>query len=194
VGRKREYDYGRVLARATSLFWAKGFTDASMRDILKTTGIKQGSFYHLFGGKKRLYLECMKHYNDTVGRQRLGALQADASARKGVRGLFRFLLEELDNPKTPRVCLMSRSLSSDVLSDSEMAAYVKMSLALFDQLLIARFNAAKESKELPPDFQAEIVAQIISTYLQGFFRVMQVVKDREQMWRQMDGFLTRLGL
>jgi TetR/AcrR family transcriptional repressor of nem operon len=165
-----------------------------MRDILKTTGIKQGSFYHSFGSKKHLYLECMKHYNDTVGRQRLGALQADASARKGIRGLFKFLLEELDNPKTPRVCLMSRSLSSDVLNEADLAAYVKMSMEMFDHLLFARLNAAKESKELPADFQAEVVAQIISTYLQGFFRVMQVAKDREQMWRQMDGFLTRLGL
>jgi TetR/AcrR family transcriptional repressor of nem operon len=194
VGRKRAYDYDRVLARATSLFWAKGFTDASMRDVLKTTGIKQSSFYHSFGSKKRLYLECMKHYNDTVGRRRLGALQSDDSASKGIRALFKFLLEELDNPKAPRVCLMSRSLSSDVLNQADLAAYVKMSMEMFDHLLVSRLKAAKESKELPADFQAEVVARIISTYLQGFFRVMQVVKDRDQMWLQMDGFLTRLGL
>jgi hypothetical protein len=89
---------------------------------------------------------------------------------------------------------MSQSVSSDVLKQSDLAAYVKVSMEMFDHLLVARLNAAKESKELPDDFQAEVVARIISTYLQGFFRVMQVTKDRDQMWLQMDGFLTRLGL
>jgi TetR/AcrR family transcriptional regulator, transcriptional repressor for nem operon len=60
-----------------------------MRDLLKAMGIGEGSFYHLFGGKNRLYLECLRHYNDTVTRRRLALLEAEPSVRKGIRNFFR---------------------------------------------------------------------------------------------------------
>ena len=167
---------------------------ASMRDLLKTMGIRESSFYHLFGGKKRLYLECLKHYNEDVTRRRLATLEAEPSVRKGIRGFFRGLLDELDNPRTPRVCLMSRSLSSDVLDEAELRSYVKTGMEHFEESFVARLNAAKKSGELPPDFPAEAAAQIIFTYLQGFFRVVHVLKNRDEMWRQIETLLTSLGL
>ena len=194
MGRKREFDYGRALKRATRLFWAKGYLDASMRDLLKAMDIGEGSFYHLFGSKKRLYLECLKHYNDTVTRRRLAVLESEPSVRKGVRNFFKSVLDELDDPKTPQVCLMSRSLSSDVLDEAELESYVKSGMEGFEERIVARLNEAKRAGELPADFQAEIAAQIIFTYLQGFFRVVHVLKDRGQMWRQIETLLTSLGL
>src|SRR5262245_50528610 len=96
-----------------------------MRDLLKAMRIGEGSFYHLFGSKNRLYLDCLRHYNDTVTRQRLAALEAEPSVRKGLRNFFRGLMDDLENPKRPFVCLMSRSLSSDVLGEADLASAVK---------------------------------------------------------------------
>lgn len=194
MGRKREFNYDRALKRATHLFWAKGYMGASMRDLLKAMGIRESSFYHLFGSKRRLYLECLKHYDDTVTRRRLARLESESSARKGVRNFFKGVLDELDDPMTPRVCLMSRSLSSDVLEETELEAYVKTGLALFEEKFVARFKEAKKTGELPPDFQPEVAAQILFTYLQGFFRVVKVLKSREEMWRQIETLLKSIGL
>src|SRR5204863_9862279 len=119
MGRKMEFRYERAVDRATGVFWAKGYTAASMRDLLKAMGIGEGSFYHLFGSKNRLYLECLRHYNDTVIRRRLALLEAEPSVRKGFRSFFKGLIDDLDNPRRPHVCLMSRSLSSDVLDEAE---------------------------------------------------------------------------
>ncbi|HEX4646962.1 MAG TPA: TetR/AcrR family transcriptional regulator [Verrucomicrobiae bacterium] len=194
MGRKREFDCNRALKRATRLFWANGYMGVSMRDLLNAMGIGESSFYHLFGSKRRLYLECLKHYNDDVIRRRLAVLNAEPSARKGIRNFFHSLLIELDNPRTPPVCLMSRSLSSDVLDEAELRSYVKTGMALFEESFVTRLNAAKKTGELPPDFPAEAAAQIIFTYLQGFFRVVQVLKNRDEMWRQIETLLTSLGL
>jgi TetR/AcrR family transcriptional repressor of nem operon len=194
MGRKREFDCDRALKRATRLFWAKGYMGASMRDLLRAMGIRESSFYHLFGSKKRLYLECLKRYNEDVTRRRLAALEAEPSARKGIRKFFRGLLNELDDPRTPRVCLMSRSLSSDVLDEAELRSYVKTGMAQFEDSFVTRLKAAKKSGELPPDFPAEAAAEIIFTYLQGFFRVVQVLKNRDEMWRQIETLLKSLRL
>jgi TetR/AcrR family transcriptional repressor of nem operon len=194
MGRRREFDYGRALERATGVFWAKGYSPASMRDLLKAMGIGEGSFYHLFGSKNRLYLECLRHYNETVTRRRLAAIEAEPSVRKGLRTFFRGLLDDLDNPKRPHVCLMSRSLSSDVLDEPDLASSVKSGMKQFEECLAARLQRAKKAGELSSNFPAEISAQVIFTFLQGYFRVVKVLKPREQMWQQIEALLTRLGL
>ena len=61
MGRKLEFNLDRALAGATRVFWAKGYVSASMRDLLKAMGIGESSFYHQFGSKKNLYLQCLKH-------------------------------------------------------------------------------------------------------------------------------------
>ena len=194
MGRKLEFNYERAVERATKVFWAKGYSAASMRDLLKAMAIGEGSFYHLFGSKKRLYLECLKRYNETVTQRRLEALDAEPSVRKALRGFFRGLLDDLDNSKRPYVCLMARSLSSDVLDEAELGASVKSGMQLFEEQIRARLEKAKHEGELPSSFQTDISAQIIFTFLQGYFRVVKVLKPREEMWQQVEVLLTRLGL
>jgi TetR/AcrR family transcriptional repressor of nem operon len=194
MGRKREFNYNRAVERATQVFWAKGYTTASMRDLLRAMGIGEGSFYHIFVSKNRLYLECMKHYNETVTRRRLATLEAEPSVRKGIRKFFGGLLNDLDDPKIPAVCLMSRSLSSDVCGEAELQSYVKASMDLFEGAISARLEKAKKTGELPEDFPAELSAQVIFTFLQGYFRVVKTLKPREQMWPQIEALLAGLGL
>ncbi len=194
MGRKLEFNYERAVERATGVFWAKGYSAASMRDLLKAMRIGEGSFYHLFGSKNRLYLECLNHYNETVTRRRLEALDAERSVHKGIRNFFKGLIDDLDNPKRPHVCLMARSLSSDVLDEAELGASVKSGMRFFEERITARLEKAKRAGELPSSFQAEISAQIIFTFLQGYFRVVKVLKPREEMWRQIELLLDRLGV
>lgn len=194
MGRRLEFNYERSVERATCVFWVKGYVSASMRDLLKAMGIGEGSFYHLFGSKKRLYQECLKHYNGMVTRRRVEALEAEPSVRKGIRAFFRTVLDDLDNPKTPRVCLLAQSLSPDVMEEAGFGKYVKEQMAKFEECFSGRLNRATLSGDLPADFPVDVTAQIIVTYLQGFFRVVRVLKSREEMWRQVEQLLTSLGL
>ena len=46
----------RILDAATDVFAARGFTAATMAEIVDQSGASIGSIYHHFGGKKELYL------------------------------------------------------------------------------------------------------------------------------------------
>jgi len=46
----------RILYAATDVFAARGFTAATMADIVDHSGASIGSIYHHFGGKKELFL------------------------------------------------------------------------------------------------------------------------------------------
>ena len=194
MARALEFDYDKAIAKATRIFWKKGYSGTSLRDLLKGMGIGEGSFYNTLKSKKQLYVECLKHYNDTVGRRRFTALFSPASAKEGVRGLFRTVLDDLDDPRTPRVCLIARSVSSDVLSESDLGKLVQSDMAGLLGAFSERLKSAKDTGELPPDFEPEVVAQIIGTYFQGLFRTALLCHDRPQLERQVDLFLTSIGL
>ena len=194
MARALEFDYDQAIDKATRVFWKKGYSGTSLRDLLKAIGIGEGSFYNTLKSKKQLYLECLKRYNDTVGRRRAEALFSPASAKEGIRGLFRSLLDDLDNPRTPRVCLLARSVSSDVLAERDLQKVVQTDMAALVGAFSNRLRSAKDTGELPSEFDAEGVAQIIATYLQGLFRTALLSYDRSKLERQIDLFLTSLGL
>jgi TetR/AcrR family transcriptional repressor of nem operon len=194
MARALEFDYDKAIDKATRVFWKNGYSGTSLRDLLKAIGIGEGSFYNTLKSKKQLYLKCLKHYNDTVGRRRAEALFSPSSAKEGVRGLFKRVFDDLDDPQNPRDCLLARSVSSDVLAERDLQKFVQTDIAAFVGALSDRLKSAKETAELPPQFEAEVVAQIIATYLQGLIRTALLSYDRSKLEQQADLFLTSLGL
>ena len=67
-------------------------------------------------------------------------------------------------------------------------------MTAFGGAFVNRLKSAKDTGELPSDFDAEAVAQIIFTYLQGLYRAALLNYDRPQLEHQVDLFLTSLGL
>ncbi len=191
---KKQFDYDHAIDAATRLFWAKGYSSTSVRDLLKVMKIGEGSFYNSVKSKQHLYLLCLKYYQDTVTAKRWKALLSESSVKKAVRRFIEIVLEDLDNPKVPNVCLMAASLSNDVLSSHDLKKYVLAEMQGLQKALTLRLEAAKSAGELSSQFQTEPVARVIVTYMQGFFRVVRVLHDRRQMEQQTEVLLSGLGL
>ena len=192
--RTREFDFDRALDRAMRLFWAKGYSNTSLRDLLRVMRIGESSFYHAVRSKKALYLACLKHYNEVITKRRLQALESEDSVGKAVRRFFASLLDELDDPKTPRVCLMAGSLAGDVLAERDLERYIVGEMTAFQSAFVARLEQAKAAGELPPQFPVKATAQVLITYLQGLFRVIRVLNSRREVDQQLEALLRGLGL
>ena len=121
MARTLEFDFEHALGKAMRLFWKSGYAGTSLRDLLKSMGIGEGSFYNTLKSKKQAYLESLKLYNATVGRQRGEMFFAAPTAKLGVRALFQSVLDCLDDPQAPsRLCLMAASLTREVLVESDL--------------------------------------------------------------------------
>src|SRR5258708_27372649 len=167
MGRGIEFDYDKAIARATRLFWKTGSSNTSLRDLLKVMNIGEGSFYNKVKSKKNLYLECLKHYLATVMRQRETALFSQTSAKLGVRALFKIVLDQMDDPKRPGLCLMAGSMSRDVLDEKEIRGYIVGEGVASGGRFVELLRSAQEAGELPKEVEPAGVAPIICAYLQG---------------------------
>ena len=194
MGRGIEFDYGKAIDRATRVFWKTGYSNTSLRDLLRAMKIGEGSFYNTVKSKKNLYLECLKHYRATVINERHTALFSQKSAKLGVRALFTTVLDQMDDPKRPGLCLMAGSLSRDVLDEKDLREYIVGESAASGGRFIGLLKSAQESGELPKELDPTAVVQIILTYIQGMSRAAQISYDRQRIERQVEVLLKGLGL
>ena len=141
MGRKLGFDPERAVERATRLFWSKGYEAASLKDLLRAMEIGESSLYHFVGGKRNLYQECLKHYNQSVTGKRLRALESEVAIGKALRAFLGVIFKDLSQRANPKGCLMTNSLSRDVLQDPALKRYV------FEQMDALRSEERRVGKE-----------------------------------------------
>jgi TetR/AcrR family transcriptional repressor of nem operon len=195
MARAIAFDYDQALERATWLFWKSGYAGTSLRDLLKIMDIGEGSFYNTLKSKKQLYLACVKRYEETEGRKRWQALMSAPTASQGVRALFDVVLDCLDDPSTPsRLCMLAAMASEEVLSEPDLRKFAEDGLRGFQVSLTERLSQDCEQGRLPTTLDPDITTSVIVTYLQGAWRMALVDYERPRFERQIDAFLSGLGL
>jgi AcrR family transcriptional regulator len=71
----------RILDAATEVFATRGFTAATMADVVAGSGASIGSIYHHFGGKSELFLAIFEQMANAVDRRIEAAMEhADGGA------------------------------------------------------------------------------------------------------------------
>jgi TetR/AcrR family transcriptional repressor of nem operon len=96
--------------------------------------------------KKALYLECLKHYNDTVTRRRWEARTSEPSVSARRAQVFEAVLDDLDDPKTPNVCLMAGSPEGvDVLEARDLALVVG-EMQTIEQALTSALGSGSQAR------------------------------------------------
>jgi TetR/AcrR family transcriptional regulator, transcriptional repressor for nem operon len=195
MARKIAFDYDRALDKAMRLFWKNGYAETGLRDLLKVMEIREGSFYNTLKSKKQLYLSCLQRYDDTVVQTRFQALASAATAAEGVRAFFSDVLDCLDKPSTPsRLCMIAAMAAEEVLSEPDLRKRAESSLKGLQALLHQRLSQDRDQGLLPPSLDSRTIALVITTYLQGLWRMALVDYERSRFERQIDAFLTGLGL
>ena len=130
-----------------------------------------------------------------MNHKRAEAFFTAPTAALGIRGLFRTVLDCLDDPTTPSlVCLMAGSLTHEVLDEPELRQYVEVRMSMLAAAMIARMSADRQAGLLAAEVDPQLVVPIVITYLQGIWRMALVSYERSRFEGQIDVFLKGLGL
>jgi len=189
---KIAFDYDQALGRATALFWRKGYVGTGLRDLLKEMGIGEGSFYNTLKSKKQLFLLCLDRYDEMVTAGRMEAMARAPSAGAGVRAFFAHMFDCLDDPAVPsRLCMIAATVTEDVLDDADLRQRATQGI----KDLEAHF-AACLARDVQPDPAAgpDVLAAILTAYVQGLWRMALVDYDRRRFETQTEALLAGLGL
>ena len=166
-GRPLSFDRDAALESAMHVFWERGYEAASIADLTSAMGITPPSLYTAFGDKEQLFLEAIERYALGYGSAGARALIEEPTARGAIE---RWLLEaanELTQPCHPKGCMVVMAATNC----SAAAERVQAALARRRAEAIAnvghRIQGAIDDGELPPETDAQDLANFYATVYQG---------------------------
>ncbi|MBR0646521.1 TetR/AcrR family transcriptional regulator [Roseomonas hellenica] len=167
-GRPRAFDREVALARATRLFWVKGYEATSIADLTEAMGIGAPSLYAAFGSKEALYVEALRHYRESNEGLVWAGFFAARTARDAVLSLLMDSAAALtgcvaDNPLGCMVTLSS--VGSE--GHAELGALVRTARAVTLDRLETRLNRAIAEGEIPAATDVHGLARFVQTVQSG---------------------------
>jgi len=182
MGRPLEFDRYEVLDRALNVFWRKGYTAASMQDLVVATGINKASIYNSFGDKEAFFVAVIESTTSKTSRPHGRLLVETEPARKAIQQFFDTLVEFLVTDGAHLGCLLT-NIASEIAPFSEpVEAHVcrvfNMMEGVFLDTILRGIDDGSIKTSLPP----VAVARMLLNTVQGM-RLQSRVRPDEDVFR-----------
>ena len=178
----------RLLESARALFHEKGYEATSPRDILKSSGVGQGSMYHHFGGKKDLALTVLRAVEEEKTAKAKAILETDAPPLQRVAAYLKLERDALKG------CPLGRHTSESVIQDEALREPVTHHFTFIETALARALKEAQEAGELSGSLNAEALSRMLFATLQGGYVLARAHGDAAFLSQALDGALSLLDM
>ncbi|WP_410652971.1 TetR/AcrR family transcriptional regulator [Amycolatopsis sp. cmx-4-54] len=189
TGRPRSFDEDQVIGGALDVFWRRGYTATSMRDLKEDLGILPGSLYAAYGDKHTLFLRALERYAGGA------ANQADALAEGPVLTHLRELLLsvlEAAREAPGRGCLLGNTAAELLPADEAAGKIVHSGFEALETGLTQGLEAAQRSGEIRADIDCGAQARLLLVVMQGLHVVARAETDPRRLTDAVDAALAPL--
>ncbi|MRT02355.1 TetR/AcrR family transcriptional regulator [Ewingella americana] len=185
----RQFNEQEMLDKALKLFWAKGYSDTTMKDIAEETGVQRGSLYNAYGDKDVIFLRVFSLYRAKYVEQMLATLQAP-TLRGALESFFDFAINSMTTGTPTRGCLSTKTIVGTEAPDEAIKAQVKALLDDIETALSERISRADEQDNLALDPMA--TAQLIVTLTRGLVVIERTYQDKQRLQNVAHSLLSTL--
>ena len=165
MGRPKEFDPKDAATEAMHLFWAKGYYDTSIRDLVERTGVNYYGLYSAFDDKRGLFLTALDRYRETVTAEILNELKSSRPALDGIRRAFAKAYEFIKPADGHVGCFMCNTAAELAPHDAEVATRVQAHMKQLRDGFRAALLRAQGQGDLAPDKDPGALAEFLATTL-----------------------------
>lgn len=158
---------GRIVEQAAPLFNQRGYTGASVSDIMAATGLEKGGIYRHFESKEQLALEAFDHAVDLMTRRFAAAIREHAGAPDRLRAIVRVLQAVATEPPVEGGCpVVNTAVDAD---DGNPALRARAREAMDRLLDMVRRTTERgiERGELSGDLDPDAFATVLISTIEG---------------------------
>ncbi|GAA2822621.1 TetR/AcrR family transcriptional regulator [Kribbella solani] len=163
MARPRQFDEQDVVARATDLFWRRGYNATSVRDLGSELELTSSSLYRTFTDKHSLFLRALDHYRETESAEAAERLGADGPVAEVLRDWLVWTVSHVDG----RGCLVVNSATELGNSDARASERIGAAFGTTRAALTALLDRGRRTGELPADLDVDQVADLVFTLVLG---------------------------
>jgi len=178
MGRPREFDRQEALETAMRVFWARGYDNTSLCDLIESMGISKSSFYETFGSKHDLFLTSLDYYrNNVIGLLAL-KLATAKSPRAAIVATLRLVLDQKPGTEDSHGCMLGRCAVELAGRDPAAAARVASGMAQIEDAMYGAVVRAQGLGEIPAKHDARALARYLTSSLSGLRVMAEAKADR----------------
>jgi len=167
MGRPRSFNETEVLTAIMTLFWEKGYSATSMKDIQTLTGLKAGSLYDTFGDKRSLFLRAINFYRESYTSKRLAELQLPGPAFARLEAFFEDSIQFSLGEGRKLGCLMSNTAVELAPHDAEIKSLVQDNLVDIADTFCTVIEEGQAMGQITQSEEAADLARFLVSSLQG---------------------------
>ena len=176
-----------------SVFWAKGYEGASLRDLTGAMGITGPSLYAAFGDKRDLFLKTIDHYCSADACTPLVALEQEEDIAKALHAFLAEVIHSAtEHESGAKGCFLASSVVASAGQVEGVAERVEAAIADSEQRLARRFEREIEKGTLPADFPSKERAAMLFDLRQGYMFRARAGLDKATMEREIDARIRML--
>jgi len=167
MARTREFDPSAALASAVDMFATKGYSETSMEDLVRATGVSRYGIYGTFGNKREFFEQALELYADQMGRQAfLRLLEPDASLDH-IRAIFTERVCQACAADRAKGCLFVHTTMQLAPQDTELQAVLQKWVKRMSKAFAVGLESAKGRGEVREDLDVRSAGIYLTTTVLG---------------------------
>ncbi|MDX1406030.1 MAG: TetR/AcrR family transcriptional regulator, partial [Woeseiaceae bacterium] len=160
--RTKAFDPGDALSKVVELFSARGYSETSMDDIVRATGVSRYGLYGTFGNKRELFEEALEKYADSMGKDSyLRLLEPDASLAH-IRKIFDERIEAMCETGEKRGCMLCHTAMELAPHDEEIKGVLQKFLKRMSKAFSIGLESAKQRGEVKRDLDVKAAGEFLT--------------------------------
>lgn len=175
MARNIEFNEEEAIKKAMEVFWKKGYSGTSIRDLSDAMHIHISSIYNTIGDKHQLFVKCIHNY--TQGRMK-EALAHSANIKSPLKAIINFINDAVNVILySSNSCLAIKTTFELATTDPEIQAILREDDNFTHRFLLGLVKNAMEMKELDTETDAETVTDFIINNFTGWHESYILHKD-----------------
>ena len=178
MGRPLQIKEELVVDEAMKLFWENGFSQTSTRDIIKVTGISNGSFFNSFGDKSNLYLKCLIRYRDIYMDKLEDMLTTDELFINKLKKILLYVVRKEKSKNSYVGCFHFNTVFDKTIQDKEIQLLSNKIGRSVEVMFKNAIQTAIRRNEVKKSVRAENLTQYILTLISGLRVLLRTNPNR----------------
>lgn len=180
---KGEHTREAILERAIEVFNVRGYSAASLRDIMLATGLQKGGIYNHFASKEDLALEAFEHTFSQISDSLRASLKGTRNGLERLGGILQFFQNYFEVPPIKGGCiLMNAAIESDD-ANPELRERVQHAMTVWRDLVRRTIEKGQSLGEIRPTVDADTAATLIIGVLEGHMFLSKLYDDPVHLQR-----------
>lgn len=184
-----KFDEVLAISKAMDVFWKKGYSGASMRDLTDAMGINSSSLYNTIGDKHQLFVKCINNYTEARRNAAEKQFQNISSPINAIEQFINGAVHSITNE--PNSCLAIKTTFEMAIDDSEVQKILKSDSHFTYNLILDLVEKAINKKEIRITNDAKMMTDYIINNFTGWHESFIINQDKSRI-SKMAQFLIQL--